>query len=256
MEGSTLKITLDKIVLGNKFTKAAGEFKEKTPGKSALVLGGTGEVGREVVKHLMASDAFDKVTVFTRRPIEYTGANAEKLVQKPVDYEDSARLERDFAGHSHAFCCLGTTRAKSGADGFYKVDHDYVVDSAKACKQANVEHYSICSSSGANKNSMFLYMKTKGQADDEIQNMGFPRVSVFRPGMLLCDRGESRLLEKVVTVPLKLLTMVAPSLLSIPTSTVAWAMVNNAFTVPATTPLNEIIGNADMHKGFDNAQKE
>ncbi|KAJ2556019.1 Oxidoreductase htatip2 [Coemansia sp. RSA 1933] len=256
MERTALKITLDKIVLGSRFTKTAGEFKERAPGKSAIVLGGTGEVGREVIKHLLASDGFDKVTVFARRPIEYTGANAEKLVQKQVDYEDSEQMGRDFAGHSHAFCCLGTTRSKSGADGFYKVDHDYVVDSAKACKAANVEHYSICSSSGANKDSMFLYMKTKGQADDEIQNMGFPRVSVFRPGMLLCDRGESRILEKVVTVPLKLLTMFAPSLMSIPTSTVAWAMVNNAFTIPESTPLNEIFSNSDMHKAFDNAQKE
>ncbi|KAJ2402071.1 Oxidoreductase htatip2 [Coemansia sp. RSA 2559] len=255
MERSALKIVLDKIVLGSKFTKAAGEFKERAPGKSAIVLGGTGEVGREVVRHLLASDAFDKVTVFTRRPIEYVGANAEKLVQKQVDYEDAAQLERDFAGHSHAFCCLGTTRSKSGADGFYKVDHDYVVDSAKACKKANVEHYSICSSSGANKDSMFLYMKTKGQADDEIQNMGFPRVSVFRPAMLLCDRDESRIVEKVATVPIRLLSMLAPSLLSIPTSTVAWAMVNNAFSAPKSTPLNEIFGNADMHKAFNDAQK-
>ncbi|KAJ2742392.1 Oxidoreductase htatip2, partial [Coemansia sp. BCRC 34490] len=155
MERSVLKIALDNIFHGSNFTKAANEFKERAPGRNALVLGGTGEVGREVVKHLMVSDAFDKVTVFTRRPIEYTGAHAEKLVQKPVDFENAEQLERDFAGHSYAFCCLGTPRGRSGIDTYYKVDHDYVVNAARACKAADVEHYSICSSAGADKNSMF-----------------------------------------------------------------------------------------------------
>ncbi|KAJ2771919.1 hypothetical protein GGI18_004956, partial [Coemansia linderi] len=70
-EPAPLKIVVtdDDPVLGRTFTKAAGKFKTKSPGKSALVIGGTGQVGREVVKHLMASDAFDKVAVFTRRPI-------------------------------------------------------------------------------------------------------------------------------------------------------------------------------------------
>ncbi|KAJ2515521.1 Oxidoreductase htatip2 [Coemansia sp. RSA 1939] len=256
MERSALKIALDNIVLGSKFTKAASEFKERAPGRNALVLGGTGEVGREVIKHLMASDAFDKVTVFTRRPIEYTGAHSEKLVQKSVEFENTEQLERDFAGHSHAFCCLGTTRAKSGADGFYKVDHDYVVNSAKACKTANVEHYSICSSAGADKNSMFLYTKTKGQAEDEIQAMGFPRVSIFRPAMLMCDRDESRLLEKVATYPIKFLSKLIPGMLAIPTSTVAWTMVDNAFSAPKKTPLNEAFSNSEMLKYFNEAQKE
>ncbi|KAJ2760791.1 Oxidoreductase htatip2 [Coemansia sp. BCRC 34490] len=256
MERSALKIALDNIVLGSKFTKAASEFKERAPGRNALVLGGTGEVGREVIKHLMASDAFDKVTVFTRRPIEYTGAHAEKLVQKPVDFENTEQLERDFAGHSHAFCCLGTPRGRSGIDTYYKVDHDYVVNSAKACKTANVEHYSICTTSGADKNSMFSYMKAKGQAEDEIQNMGFPRVSIFRPAMLLCDSDDARLLEKTVMYPVRFLNKLIPGVLAIPTSTVAWAMVSNAFAAPKKTPLTEAFGNTDMHKVFVEAQKK
>ncbi|KAJ2885078.1 Oxidoreductase htatip2, partial [Coemansia aciculifera] len=186
-EGPTplpIAVTDDNPVLGKTFTKAATKFKTKSPGKSALVLGGTGEVGREVVKHLMAANAFDSVTVFTRRPIEYTGPNADKLVQKPIDFENEEQLKTDFAGITHAFSCLGTTRNKSGADGFYKVDHDYVLNAARACKEAGIEHYSVCSSMGASKTSRFLYTRTKGEVESDVLGMGFPRASVFRPAML------------------------------------------------------------------------
>lgn len=240
----------DKLALGESFIKAASKFKETGKPKTALVLGGTGEVGREVVKHLLASDAFDKVTVLTRRPIEYSGANADKLVQKPVDFEDNQKMEADFAGHTHAFSCLGTTRAKSGPDGFYKIDHDYVMNAAQACHKVGVEHYSICSAAGANKSSTLLYSRTKGEVDDEVQRLGFPRVSIYRPAMLECDRHESRPLERMGMLLLPVLKLVAPKSLAIPTSTVAWAMVSNTFTnADSTKP--EIVSNAEMLDMFN-----
>ncbi|KAJ1964632.1 Oxidoreductase htatip2 [Dipsacomyces acuminosporus] len=244
-----VKITGDALVLSETFRNAALAFKQRAPGKSALVLGGTGEVGREVVKHLLVSDAFDKVTVFTRRPIEYTGANADKLVQKPVDYENVEQLEQDFTGHTHAFSCLGSTSAKHGKKVFYKVDHDYVLNAAKACKRANVEHFSIGSSAGANKDSWFIYPRTKGEVDTEVQDMGFPRASIFRPAMLECDREEARPLERLATFVLPALKLLAPNTIAIPTSTVAWAMVNNALAA-VETPKTEIFSNADMIKAF------
>ncbi|KAJ2076644.1 Oxidoreductase htatip2 [Coemansia sp. RSA 988] len=251
---TAVKIAADNVVLGGAFTKCASEFKARAPGKSALVLGGTGESGSEVVKHLMTSGAFDKVTVFARRPVEYTGPNAETLVYKPVNLEDTEQMERDFAGHTHAFTCLGTTRAKSGKEGFYKVDHDYILNAARACKAAEIEHYSICSTAGADKNSMFFYTKTKGEVESEIEDMGFPRVSVFRPGMLMCDRKEARLFERMLGYVMPALNVVVPNRLSVPTSTVGWAMVNNAFK-KVDTPIVEEISNLDMVNAFNKGQQ-
>jgi len=46
-------------------------------------------------------------------------------------------------------------------DGFYRVDHDYVVNSAQLAKNNGCSQFHIISSVGANKDSSFLYAKTK-----------------------------------------------------------------------------------------------
>lgn len=40
----------------------------------------------------------------------------------------------------------------------------------------------------SNKDSWFLYSKTKGQAEEAVTNLGFDRLSIYRPALLLCDR--------------------------------------------------------------------
>lgn len=63
-------------------------------------------------------------------------------------------------------------------------------------RDGGVKHFSLVSSKGANADSWFLYMKTKGESELSCKNLDFDRLSIFRPGML--QRGdESRLVERV-----------------------------------------------------------
>ena len=88
-------------------------------------------------------------------------------------------------------------------EGFKKVDFDYVVNSAKVAQQNGCKQFHLVSSSGANKNSYFLYPKIKGlqiifqnlniyfnlieiafysgESEDAISQMNFEKVSIYRP---------------------------------------------------------------------------
>lgn len=70
--------------------------------------------------------------------------------------------------HQVAYSCLGTTRGKAGAKGFVRVDRDYVYSAAKLLKDSGCSHFHLVSSTGANKNSHFLYQKTKGKIQGNI----------------------------------------------------------------------------------------
>jgi oxidoreductase len=62
-------------------------------GKSALILGATGSVGRNILKEVLDSPRFTRVGEFGRRTtaLDTEGLNnKDKLIQKVIDYEKPA----------------------------------------------------------------------------------------------------------------------------------------------------------------------
>ncbi len=96
-----------------------------------------------------------------------------------------------------AISTLGTTiRAAGSQAAFAAIDHDAVVAFARAAKDAGARQFLMVSSVGARGAS--FYLKTKGRAEASVRAMGFARVDIFRPGLLLGDRaGEVRPVERL-----------------------------------------------------------
>ena len=84
-------------------------------------------------------------------------------------------------------------------------------------------------SQGSNANSMFLYPKTKGEVENFVQDLGFSKLTIYQPGLLLCPREESRpgefVFQKIMT-PFH--SLFGGSSGSIKTSMVAEAMLKCA----------------------------
>lgn len=216
---------------------------------SAVVIGASGEVGKAIVKELVKRSQFEKVTLIVRRemdlPTAETDENYRKIEQKIVDYEQLAQSADAFHGHQIGFSALGTTRAKAGAEGFYRVDHDYVVESAKLAKDGGVKHFHLVSSGGANKNSSFLYMKTKGQTDEDVSKLGFERLSIYRPGLLLVNRVEKRTLEPILQAIARFVDFGRWASIDVPV--LSKAIVDNCFR-PLSGDNVEILSNGDLNK--------
>jgi uncharacterized protein YbjT (DUF2867 family) len=96
-----------------------------------------------------------------------------------------------------AISTLGTTiRAAGSQDAFAAIDHDAVVAFARAARDAGARQFIMVSSVGAGGAS--FYLKTKGRAEASVRAMGFARVDIFRPGLLLGDRaGDARPVERL-----------------------------------------------------------
>ncbi|GBC04207.1 hypothetical protein RclHR1_05570008 [Rhizophagus clarus] len=161
--------------------------------RSALFLGATGAVGKTLLVDLLKSGSYKTITTIGRREFEYTGPNKEALIQKVVSFDNLDDHKEAFAGsYDTVFCTLGTTKAEAGsAENFVKIDKDYVINAAKLIKQQNPSvdiQFLYCSSTGANANSSFLYMKTKGEIERELAEVGFNKIAIFRPGFLKADR--------------------------------------------------------------------
>ncbi|XP_073321050.1 oxidoreductase HTATIP2-like [Pagrus major] len=200
--------------------------------KSCFILGASGETGKVLLQELLERNIFSKITLIGRRPLTFEGKEYEKLVQEVVDFEKLDDHAAAFQGHDVGYCCLGTTRAKAGAEGFVRVDHDYVLKSAELAKSGGCTQYHLLSSRGADKTSSFLYLKVKGQVEADIEVLGFDKYAIYRPGVLLVDRQESRPGEWLTRKFFGAFSSVCSTSMAIPIETVAKAMVSNTLIQP------------------------
>lgn len=228
-------------------TEALPKLREdfKMQNKSVFILGASGETGRMLLKEILGQSLFSRVTVIGRRKLTFDEEAYKNVNQEVVDFEKLDDYAAAFQGHDVGFCCLGTTRKKAGAEGFVRVDRDYVLKSAELAKAGGCKHFNLLSSKGADKSSNFLYLQVKGEVEDKVEELKFDRYSIFRPGVLLCDREESRPSEWLVRKFFGSLPQSWASGHSVPVVTVVRAMLNNA--VRPSDKKKELLDNKAIH---------
>lgn len=92
--------------------------------------------------------------------------------------------------------CLGTTRAKAGSDAaFRRVDLDYVVAFARAARARGARRFLLVSSVGAGGRG--LYLAAKGEAEEAVRGVGFDRLDIVRPSLLIGGRADRRPAERL-----------------------------------------------------------
>lgn len=219
--------------------------KNSNTNKMAFIVGYTGETGKALVKEISKTKLFRKVVLIGRREVKLDADVGPEIEQKIVDFDCISDYKESFKDLDTGFCCLGTTRGKAGKDGFIKVDHDYVVQSAEVAKSMGCKHFLLVSSYGAKKDSFFLYPRVKGEVEEELKAMNFERLSIFRPGMLLCEREESRPMEACIRCCFKPLPKFVIHASAVSTADLATAMLNKV--VNPSTEKVETIENKQLY---------
>ncbi|XP_078077124.1 oxidoreductase HTATIP2 [Mustelus asterias] len=218
----------------------------KALNKSCFILGASGETGKVLLKEIVQSQIFTKVTLIGRRKLTSEDATHENVNQEIVDFDKLDEHAAAFQGHDVGFCCLGTTRAKAGEAGFIRVDYDYILKSAQLAKAGGCTHFNLESSKGADKNSSLLYSRIKGQVEAAIEELNFDRYSIFRPGVLMCDRQESRPMEWMARKLLVPVASLFPTVITTPILVLVKAMVNNVL-LPSENKM-ELFHNKHIHE--------
>jgi uncharacterized protein YbjT (DUF2867 family) len=157
-------------------------------GRRAILLGATGAVGGHVLAELLRSPAFAAVTTLGRRPVELPDPPA-KLAQHTVSLDEPASYRPFLAGHEAALCTLGVGQpSKVARDYVWKIEVDYVMAFATACREEGVKHFSLMTSVGASTRSSVRYLKMKGILEERVKALEFQRTSFFQPSMLLTPK--------------------------------------------------------------------
>jgi len=207
-----------------------------TQTKKAIVVGSTGGVGRWIVYTLALDPRVGMITAIVRgnsRPAEFFHLNPQQFQKvRQVDANFEKLDEKVFQGHDVGFSALGiyTSQAKDEAH-FRRIEIDYNVAAAKAMMSGGVKRFAYLSGSGASQTgSMMMFARVKGDAEKALQNIGFERATVVRPGMIL-GRGTDAQLPPFY-VQLDFLSNLVPQKFKIQAQEIARAMVHSTLGLP------------------------
>jgi len=202
--------------------------------KHSIIAGATGLVGNNILHQLAVRG--DRPVAMARRPIKDLPANAQLL---EINFEQFL-INGELPQCDHFYLCLGTTIKTAGSrDAFRAVDFEYSLAVAKKAIQAGATGISLVSSVGADASSKNFYLKTKGQLEDAIKSLGFSSINIYRPGILMGDRSETRPLEGLGKIVFQ---VIDPLLLG---------YLSPYRSVQANLLASTMIDNADQFKGIN-----
>ena len=162
--------------------------------RSAILIGATGLVGGHCLRLLLRDEVYSKVIALGRITLK---VEHPKLDQYTVDFERLAD-HISLINAQDVFCCLGTTIKKaSSQETFRRVDFTYQYEVAKLATDNGAEQLLLVSSLGASPRARVFYSRVKGELEAAVGDLPLRAVNIFRPSLLLGERAEFRLGERV-----------------------------------------------------------
>lgn len=159
----------------------------------ALIIGATGATGKDLVNTLLRDPDYTGVVTFVRRT---SGIHHPKLTEVLTDFDKMEPIEGQINGDVW-FSCLGTTLKTAGSkEKQWHIDYEIPLEFARIAKRNGVRQMVLLSSYGASPHSKVFYSKMKGELEEKMKGLGFEKLIIFKPGLLL-RKDTDRLGEKI-----------------------------------------------------------
>lgn len=160
----------------------------------ANIIGATGLVGTALTKQLIEDENCSEIRVFGRSKLSLSHP---KLNQYLINFDLIENWSEAIQGDV-LYNCMGTTIKKAGSKEKQRlIDVTYPFEIARAAKRNGIECMLSVSANGANAKSSLFYNRIKGELEEALKVLRFQHLVLIRPSLLIGDRAEKRIGEKV-----------------------------------------------------------
>ena len=171
--------------------------------KTALIFGSSGLIGSCLLDLIVNDNNYSKIRLFVRSESANTSSKIEII---KTDFNNLKNHKDSIVGDV-CFFCIGTTKKNTPDKNEYiNIEYNLPVEVATIAKSNSVNNFIYVSSIGANTNASGLYLKNKGQAEEKLKKLNFSKLSIMRPSILLGNRKENRVGEKIGIFAMKTLS--------------------------------------------------
>jgi uncharacterized protein YbjT (DUF2867 family) len=158
---------------------------------AVIILGGTGQVGAAAVSELLTIPECREVVMVTRKPIAARSRVRNVVLDSgAVDFaERTAALAREVSsqGPLSAVSCagVGSGTARWSEEDLQRLELGVVGAFARGCHDAGIAQFCLLSAVGSTARSRFRYVRVMGMKEDTVRRVGFSRLAIFRPGVIV-----------------------------------------------------------------------
>jgi uncharacterized protein YbjT (DUF2867 family) len=168
-----------------------------------FVVGGTGQVGSGLVRALLVASSCKEVVLINRRMVPL--ADDARLRQVTMDTSDEnfsseifqlAKICAAQGDPLYAASCIGIGKGSRQwkEEDIRKLELGLVGAFARGCLAAGVARFGLLSAAGSNAKSTIRYARIMGEKEDQVRNLGFKHLAIFRPGIIAGNAHTPKLL--------------------------------------------------------------
>jgi uncharacterized protein YbjT (DUF2867 family) len=158
---------------------------------AAIILGGTGQVCGAAVAALLAIPGCREAVMVTRKPIA-ARSHVRNIVLDTgaAEFaERTAALAREVLsqGPASAVSCVGVGSGSMrwSEDELKRLELGVVGAFARGCHDAGIAQFCLLSAASSTARSPFRYVRVMGLKEDTVRKIGFTRLAIFRPGIIV-----------------------------------------------------------------------
>jgi uncharacterized protein YbjT (DUF2867 family) len=158
---------------------------------AAIILRGTGHVGGAAVAELLATSECREVVMVTRNPVGPRSRvrNVVRGTGAGDFAERAAALAREVLsqGPVRALSCVGVGSGSMrwSEEELQQLELGVVGAFTRGCHNAGIAQFCLLSAAGSTARSRFRYVRGMGMKEDTARNVGFARLAMFRPRIIV-----------------------------------------------------------------------
>ncbi|RMD91848.1 MAG: NAD-dependent epimerase/dehydratase family protein [Calditrichaeota bacterium] len=156
----------------------------------AIITGSTGMIGKGVLLECLDDPRVEEVLLINRRPVGIAHPKIKEIIHR--DFRDFSSIKDQLVGYDACFYCMGVSSAGMSEAQYTEITYTMTQALATILHQLNPEMTFIYVSGAGTDSSekgRIMWARVKGKTENMILNLGFQDAYVFRPGIILPERG-------------------------------------------------------------------
>ncbi len=155
-----------------------------------IITGATGMVGKGVLLECLDHDSVTEVLTIGRSSLGLSHPKLKELVHS--DFSDFTSVENQLDDYNACYLCMGVSAAGLSEEKYFEMTYSYTLALAKSVLAVNKNvtcTYVSGEGTDSTESGRIMWARVKGKTENDLLNLGFDQVFMFRPGAIIPLRG-------------------------------------------------------------------